>query len=196
MIPNDFLLYSHQSYPVIIREASSRWEQMQKPTTRQHVTVWAHRDWSSKHRAYTGLHQVLCVCIIAVSLAFLWDSWPWEWVGLWLSCLLLGPLPLPSVTMTSFGMTVFASSYFILFCHVCFLSLRSLIFSSEGQKGSGSWGDLVPQPQSLSQSSPRKSGLGSLNLSRFAVLTIPQGQKQVDPWVQSQSGLLQGCVLS
>lgn len=33
------------------------------------------RDRSSKHRASMGAHQVLCVCVIAWSSIFLWNSW-------------------------------------------------------------------------------------------------------------------------
>ena len=73
--------------------------------------IWTHRDWGSKHRACTGLHQVLCVYIMTSSLVFLWDSWMCEWVCLWFLCLVLG-------SFTSVG-----SFCAILMYWFCFISL-------------------------------------------------------------------------
>ena len=37
---------------------------------------WTHRDWSSRHRAYTGLH----IYTISLRLALLYDCWMWgQW---------------------------------------------------------------------------------------------------------------------
>lgn len=45
------------------------------------------------------------------------------------------------VVMSNSAGVVFASSYFILFCHVWLLSLRRWLFSNEKQKQSGSRGE-------------------------------------------------------
>lgn len=60
----------------------------------------------------------------------------WEWVCLWLSCLLWGIFSLWWVVMSNINMIGFVLSYF--FCHVCLLCPRSLFFSIERQK----WVDL------------------------------------------------------
>lgn len=80
--------------------------------------IWAHRDWSSKHRAYKGLCQVFCISTLVINLVFLWGSWLWEWTGLWLLCLPLGLFCW--VVMTNFNIIVFASFYkhFIWTCLV------------------------------------------------------------------------------
>lgn len=52
--------------------------------------IGTHKDWSSKHGAYTGMNQVLCIYIIVFSLVFSWDTWVCEWACLWFECLLLG----------------------------------------------------------------------------------------------------------
>lgn len=55
--------------------------------------IWTHRVWSSKHRAYMGLDQILYIYTTAFSLVFLWNSWVCEQPGLWLLCFLLGSSP-------------------------------------------------------------------------------------------------------
>lgn len=88
------------------------------------------RDWSSKRRPYMGLLQVLCTDITAISWVFLCEN---SWLrasGLW-------PLPargtlflLFLIATSNFNSKGFASSYYILFCYVWLLSLRSLFFSN------------------------------------------------------------------
>lgn len=79
-----------------------------------------------------GLHQALCVCTIAISLVFLWNS-NCENERLsdscgcyWDSC--------PSVG-SKVNVIVNALSFYILFCSVWLSSLRSMIFSNEKQEG-------------------------------------------------------------
>ena len=61
--------------------------------------------------------------------------------GFLMFVLALGTLILLLVNMSNFNVVVFASSYYILFCYGWLLSIRSLLFSDERQKGSGSGGD-------------------------------------------------------
>lgn len=87
---------------------------------------WVHRDWSIKHRACLGLHQVLCICVAAVSLVFV-------------SCLTVGAgvsLTLPPALVTFFSywialislkMSVFVLSYYILFHHIWLLFRNSAL---------------------------------------------------------------------
>lgn len=97
----------------------------------------AHRDWSSKHRASTGPHQVLCTRY-SFSLIFLWDSCMCEQMGLWFLCLLLGFFSFCWCALSNFNVMVFILSYCIL---LCLLSLRSL-FQREKRSRSGwrRWG--------------------------------------------------------
>lgn len=56
--------------------------------------VWTPRCRGSMHRACSSLHQVLCIYLMASSLAVVWYSWVCSWVsapslGLFSFCLLL-----------------------------------------------------------------------------------------------------------
>lgn len=55
--------------------------------------------------------------------------------------LALGTLILLCITMSNIDMIALASSYYILFCQVWLLSIRSLFFSKERQKEGGSGGE-------------------------------------------------------
>lgn len=72
-------------------------------------------------QAFVGLHQVLCVCILAFIVVFLLDSWVWEQVSLWFMCLFL-ELFFCWLVLSNFALF----SYYILVCHVQLLSLRNL----------------------------------------------------------------------
>ena len=93
--------------------------------------MWTHGDWSSKHRAYTGLYQVLCVYTIDFSSGLSWDSWVCEPVGLWPLCLILGSLP---CWFTLSNIDVMVLFYLIIFYFVLTLCARSLFFSNDWQK--------------------------------------------------------------
>ena len=78
--------------------------------------IWTQRDWNSRCRAYMDLHQVFCMNSITPSSVFLWDSWVWEWVGLWFLCLLLGFLFLLLVCLVQIQYDFFLS--YNAFCYV------------------------------------------------------------------------------
>jgi hypothetical protein len=74
------------------------------------------KNWSSKHRAYMGLQQVLCLYIIDIRLVFLWDFSVSELVGLLFLCLLLGSFPSVSLHYPTSMWFCFILLYFILLC--------------------------------------------------------------------------------
>lgn len=74
--------------------------------------------------------------MIASSLVFLWV---YEQVGFWLLWLLLRLFLLLSC-LPRLNTTVLALSYYVLFCYVWLLCLKSSFFSNEKQKGSESGG--------------------------------------------------------
>jgi len=56
---------------------------------RSSESAWADSEPGAAH----GSEHVHCICIMASSLVFLWDSSVGEWVGLWFLCLPLGSFP-------------------------------------------------------------------------------------------------------
>lgn len=95
------------------------------------------RDWSSKHGAYTGQHQVLWVhSITFCSVFFFWWGAP-ECMNEWVSDSHISswgsfPVSLPcptSMWWLSFPLIPFYK------CHTWGFSLRSLLFSNGRQKG-------------------------------------------------------------
>lgn len=88
--------------------------------------ILAHRDWSSEHRAYTGLHQILCVYIIASSLAvFMGLLSVAKSVCFWFSCLLLDFSSCCWFSLSNFDVMLFVLSC-ILFC-CCLLEACSFL---------------------------------------------------------------------
>lgn len=69
--------------------------------------------------------------VIAVSLVYLWDSYQWEWVYLWLFCLLLRLFSLCCFALSSLFMRAFTLWYCILLCSHWLLPLRDQHFSEE-----------------------------------------------------------------
>lgn len=97
-----------------------------------------HRDWRRKHDACTDLHQILRMYIVVFSVAFVWDSWMYQGVGLWFLCLLLGLFAFCGVTLFSLNVIIFASSFYNF---LWLLTLRKLLFTNERHKGRGSRGE-------------------------------------------------------
>jgi hypothetical protein len=97
------------------------------------------RDWSSKHRALMGLHQALSIYNVAPSWVFLM-GFLHKWGSDSSCCWTLPPVGLLCPTSI---MIIFTLSYYILFCYVWLLSLRSLVclFTKGRQKGGKSGGE-------------------------------------------------------
>lgn len=92
--------------------SESRWSKL----------TWTHRDGGRKYSAFTGLHRVLCMYVMASSLAFLWVSRVWEWVVLCALGLLLGCFP---SILGCFPSNCFVQFQYFPFCFIllCFLLL-------------------------------------------------------------------------
>lgn len=78
--------------------------------THTHINIYAYTQFlpilnNSGYHIYkrpNNLYQVLWVYIVSFSLIFLWDSWLWRPMSLWLLCLLLDsfpPVELPCSTL-------------------------------------------------------------------------------------------------
>lgn len=64
-----------------------------------------------------------------------WDSWLCDHVGLWCLCFLLRPVLLLLGCLVQPPRDSEVFSYSIFLCHIWLLSLRSLLFSTEREKG-------------------------------------------------------------
>lgn len=87
-------------------------------------------DLTETDEACTGLHQVLCVCIMASNFLFLWDSWVWFLI-------LVGSLFLLLVCLVHFWWDVF---HFILYFVYFVVSSQKPALSNKRWKWSGSGG--------------------------------------------------------
>lgn len=90
--------------------------------------LWTCRNWNSNDRAYSALHQVLCICIITFRLGFirLWNMWTSESLILVLS---LGALFLLLVCFVFLHAMDFVISYYLMVfgCYhleVCYILMR------------------------------------------------------------------------
>ena len=81
-------------------------------------------------------HMLWLVCFW-----FLWDPNSWEWITLWLFCLLIGLFFSSWVASPSLDMRAWASSYCILLCCVQLISLGGLLFSEGKYRNTGSGGE-------------------------------------------------------
>lgn len=100
------------------------------PVNKRNKVCLTHRDWSSKQRLCTGLHQVLCVFVMT---QFRFMGFPNVGTGGSDSCTFPGLLCW--VALSNFEVMVFVLSYYILFLYVLLLSLRSLFFLMKDRDG-------------------------------------------------------------
>lgn len=99
--------------------------------------IWPHRDSSDRYRACVGLHQVCCLCVIALCMVF--------FVGYVMSLMFLPVLrtlnlywnALSSAVQLWYESFCIALLYLVLSCLVI-ISWRSALF----WKGNGGWVDL------------------------------------------------------
>lgn len=99
--------------------------------------IWIYRDWNHMQRVFTGLHQLLQGCIMASRLVFLWEREVCKWEGLWDLCLLLGSFSCVSLYCPT-SLWWFCLLLLYYFSYMLLFSVRTLLFSNERQKGSGS----------------------------------------------------------
>ena len=78
----------------------------QNPLNQHTKAIYELTDWGSIRRAYTSLHQVLCGYIMASQVC--------EWVGLWLSFILLGSCGSDFCLLVLFCLFVYFAFCFVL----------------------------------------------------------------------------------
>ena len=122
-------------------EAERMWTpEGMEDTRRRRSSEWpskAHREWNSQHR-------VLCIYMLSFSIRYFYEI-P-ECVNKWFldpCAYSWGSVPSVGLPCPATRWSVLLLSYYILFCHVWLLSLRSLFFSNERQKGSEHRGERM-----------------------------------------------------